>query len=78
MPKASTKPPALIHESITATCPWTYTNFGNHSEIEAFIESTGTWETIAEVHSVADMDAEDIADFIIRAVSAYAQREAKN
>ena len=78
MPKAFAKTSSSIHEAIATTCPWTYTNFGNHSEIEAFIEATGAWETIAEVHSIADLDAEDIADFIVRAVSSYAHREIKN
>jgi hypothetical protein len=53
------------------TTPWSCTNFGSESEIEAYVEVTGSWETIANVHSVGDLDAEDIADFIIQSVNAY-------
>lgn len=57
---------------ISSTLPWSCTHFGDQSEIEAFVK--GRWETVADVHSVGDIDAEDIADYIIRAVEAFRQK----
>jgi hypothetical protein len=61
-------------DEIASTLPWSCTQFGNQSEIEAFVGSTGKRETIADVHGVAGVDAEDMADFIVRAVNAYARQ----
>jgi hypothetical protein len=64
----------LAHElmhTVTSTLPWSCTHFGDLSEIEANIG--GKWETIAEVHSVGNLDAEDIADLIVRAVNECAK-----
>ncbi|MDD4600962.1 MAG: LuxR C-terminal-related transcriptional regulator [Negativicutes bacterium] len=44
------------------------TSFGNRSEIEAFIETTQKWETIATIYSVAGIDAEDFAEFVASAI----------
>ena len=52
-----------------ASLPMTCTSFGDHSEIDALIESTGQWETLATIHSVAGIDAEDIASFVVHSVS---------
>jgi hypothetical protein len=49
--------------------PLTFTTFGDQSEIDAKIDATGQWETIATVHSVAGIDAEEIAQFIVEAVT---------
>lgn len=63
MPKAKR---AIVPEKILKK--WSCTHFGDMSEIEVFVEASGQWETVAEVHSVANIDAEDIADFIVQAV----------
>ena len=48
---------------------WSCTHFGKQSEIEVHVGSTGKWETIAIVHSIVGFDAEDIAGFIVGAIS---------
>jgi len=74
MPKTSQK---IINQtqknSLLATLPWSCTHFGSESEIEAYIASLDKWVCVADVHSVADIDAEDIADFIVQAVTQYAK-----
>ena len=64
MPKAKQ---AIAPEKILKK--WSCTHFGDISEIEVFIEASGHWETVAEVRPIANIDAEDIADFIVQAVS---------
>lgn len=65
MPKTEKQKPSA-EKALLATMPWACTNFGNTSEIDAYVEQTGKWETIAETHSVGDiLDAEDIASFIV-------------
>jgi hypothetical protein len=54
---------------------WSCSLFGDKSEIDVFVESTGRWETAAEVHAVGGVDAEDVASFILQAISA--QKEVK-
>jgi len=68
MPKVPRKSKSSIEKSIMATLPWTCTNFGGHSEIEARLGATGSWETLATVHSVDGIDAEDIANFVIQVI----------
>ena len=60
---------ALYQRIVNVTTPWACTHFGNQSEIETYNETTEKWETIAEVHSTADFDAEDIASFIVEVVN---------
>ena len=75
MPNASRKNQRQSEEDLLTTLPWKCTHFGDISEIEAFV--SGRWETVAEIHSVGNYDAEDLADFIIRAVREYGQRISK-
>lgn len=70
MPNTNPQTPSVSEQCLQATMPWTCTNFGERSEIEAFIKETGTWETIAEVRAIAGVDAEDVAGFIVKAVNA--------
>lgn len=73
MPRISKKKKISEEQSLLATMPWMSTDFGDTSEIEAYVEETSTWETIAETHSVTGfIDAEDIANFIVSRVS-YSQ-----
>ena len=60
---------------VVNTLPWSCTHFGDQSEIEAFVPATGRWETIADVHSVGDIDAEDIADFIVRLANEFIKEQ---
>jgi hypothetical protein len=72
MPKADKKYKSVIKENpISSAMPWTCTYFGRQAEIDAYISTTGNWETIATVYSVAGFDAEDTASLIIRAVNGY-------
>lgn len=70
MPNARTQTDSIADQCLQATLPWTCTNFGDRSEIEAFVKETGKWETVAEVRAVAGTDAEDVASFIVQAVNA--------
>ncbi|HUY67919.1 MAG TPA: hypothetical protein VMV79_01285 [Alphaproteobacteria bacterium] len=71
MPKTSRKLKPIIEKSILATKPWSCTNFGEQSEIDAYVDATGTWETIATIQPVAAIDAEDIASFITNTINTY-------
>lgn len=70
MPKA--KPPKLnapvVERELTK---WSCSLFGNKSEIDVFVESTGRWETAAEIYGVGRFDAEDIAAFIAEAITTF-------
>lgn len=70
MPKA--KPPKLnapvVERELTK---WSCSLFGNNSEIDVFVESTGRWETAAEIYGVGGFDAEDIAAFIAEAIMTF-------
>lgn len=66
MPKSAKKQKRSCEKILSATLPWTSTDFGSTSEIDAYIEETGEWETIAETHAVGGViDAEEIANFIV-------------
>jgi len=71
MPKIAKKLKPIYEKSILATTPWSCTNFGQQSEIDIYIEATGKWETVADIHTVADIDAEDIASLIVHIVNNY-------
>lgn len=51
--------------------PWTARHHPNHSEIEAYVEATGNWTTLAEIFDATGVDAEATADFIAYAINAY-------
>jgi hypothetical protein len=69
--KVTKKLKPIIEKSILATKPWSCTLSGKHSEIDVYVEATGNWETIGNIQGVADIDAEDIASFIVQAVNTY-------
>jgi len=71
MPKILKKQKSVTEESILTTMPWTCSNFGSQSEIDVYVESTGTWATIATVNGIENIDAEDMASFIVRLANAY-------
>jgi len=62
---------AVLKTALLSSLPWACTHFGEESEIEAHVEATGKWETIADVHPFMGFDGEDIASFILRAVNNY-------
>ena len=51
--------------------PWSCTHYPNHSEIEAYLLAAGDRQTIAKIHDATGVDAEHLAEFIVRAVNAY-------
>jgi hypothetical protein len=58
--------------SFRATLPWTYgcAGHGDPSEIEYVVKETGEKAVIASANHVSDdLDAEDVADFIVNAVN---------
>jgi hypothetical protein len=51
--------------------PWSCQHHPDHSLIEAYVMGKGDWETIAEVRASAYVNAEQLANFIIKAVNNY-------
>lgn len=68
MAKASTKSKTSVEKLILATLPWSSSSFGTHADIDGFNPASGKWETIATVHAIAGVDAEDMASFIVGVV----------
>ncbi len=70
MPK--TKPRAIkalaMERELTK---WSCSLFGNKTEIDVFVESSGKWETAAEMRGVGKFDAEEVAAFVMEAVAAH-------
>lgn len=62
---------AGLMATLVSSLPWNCTHFGAESEIEAHIEATGKWQTIADVHPFMGFDGEDIASLIVSAVNSY-------
>jgi hypothetical protein len=58
-----------LDQLILTTRPWTASSFGRTAEIDAYNPTTKSWETIAVVNAVADIDAEDLANFIAQKVN---------
>ncbi|MDD4616009.1 MAG: hypothetical protein PHW76_02685 [Alphaproteobacteria bacterium] len=56
--------------------PLTSSNFGSQSEIDAEVGTPPQWKTIATVYSAADVDAEDIANQIMLAMSGRPKMQA--
>jgi hypothetical protein len=54
----------------------TNSTFGSQSEIDAQVGTPRQWKTIATVYSVADVDAEDIANQIMLAMSCRPKMQA--
>ena len=75
MTKLSKKTKTTPEQSILATRPWVSSSFGRQAEIDGFNPTTGTWDTIATVNSIAGIDAEDIAALIVEAVAAYQAKQ---
>ena len=66
---------ANVEHSLLASLPWSCTHFGGQSEIEAYIDATGKWETIATVNMINDIDAEDVASFIVQHINRMNKEE---
>ncbi len=72
MAKSASKTKAAAFKvALLSTLPWNHTSFGDGSEIEACVAGTDKWETIANVHSFASFDGEEIASYIICAVNGH-------
>ena len=72
--KPKTLAPKITIDAIT-DC--TRTSFGSESEIDVRLPD-GSWETIATVRSVAGMDADEIASYVVRAIKHYKDPDAKD
>ena len=72
MPAAVARKPkmeAAKDKPLFAVAPWSAKHGRGHSAIEAYIEITGEWGTVAEASDAAGIDAEATANFIVRAVN---------
>jgi hypothetical protein len=44
--------------------PWRCEHHSTHSEVKGYVEASGTWETLATIHTNAGASAESISTFI--------------
>jgi hypothetical protein len=49
--------------------PWRCDHHPDHSEITAYVEASGQWETVAVVPPTSGASAEAVASFIVRLVN---------
>jgi hypothetical protein len=49
--------------------PWRCTHRGAHSEIQAYVEASGQWETIAVVQPASAATAERLATYIVNVIN---------
>jgi hypothetical protein len=71
MAKAPKESKVSVEKVILATLPWSSSSFGKQAEVDGFNPTSGKWETIATVNTIAGIDAEDVASFMVEAVIAY-------
>ncbi len=71
MGKANVKTVAAANQSLKATTPWACQHSAEGSSIDAYLESTGEWTTIARIPASADINPKEIAEQIVRAVNSY-------
>jgi predicted transcriptional regulator len=55
--------------------PWRCQHHGERSEIAAYVEASGTWETVAIIPQTSGATSEALAEFIARAVNQSQQCE---
>ena len=68
--KSSGKPkPQCLYE----THPWRCDHHADRSEITAYVEASGRWETVLTVRPTSEASAEAIASFIIQLVNGHQQ-----
>jgi hypothetical protein len=53
--------------------PWRCTHHSNHSEIVAYVEASGQWETVLTVNPTSETSAKTMATFIMHLVNSYRQ-----
>jgi hypothetical protein len=53
--------------------PWRCTHHSNHSEIVAYVEASGQWETVLTVNPTSETSAKAMANFIMHLVNSYRQ-----
>jgi hypothetical protein len=58
-----------IARQLYSAQPWQSRHHEDYSEIVAYVEATGTWETIARVERTAGASAETAAAFIAHAIN---------
>ena len=56
--------------------PWRCTHHSNHSEIVAYVEASGQWETVLTVNPTSETSAKTMANFIMHLVNSYRQNDA--
>lgn len=74
MPRTARKPKAaaaIQAKPLYALAPWSCVHRPDGSKIEAYVEITGDWETIAHVPEAKGINAEATAGFIVKAVNDY-------
>ena len=78
MPAATARKPkseVTKNRPLFAVAPWSTKHEATRSTIEAYVEITGDWETVAEVNDDAGIDAEATANFIARVVNEHEKQK---
>lgn len=63
--------PATRAKAMFHLADWTCVHHPDRSEIQAYVEGSGDWQTIAEIRTAGFVDAEPTAEYIKRAVNDY-------
>ena len=76
MPKSNHKKkpeasPETKIKTLFAIHPWSCRPIVGGTEIEAYVEAAGDWQTVAEIKQNAFIDTEQTAHFIAKAVNDY-------
>jgi hypothetical protein len=76
-PEKNTKRPGELQPSqgLYGLHPWHCRHHGDRSEIAAYVEASGRWETVADILPTSGASAEALATFITRLVNATQQNK---
>lgn len=64
------KPPRCFY----SIHPWKYHTHKDHSEIIAYVEASGDWETVLIVHDTAGANHETMAIFILAIINEHQEK----
>ena len=71
MPKQKLKPPAAQMRKFYTSHPWQCRHLKDRSEITAYVEASGEWETILTVHPTSGDSAEVVAAYVAALINEH-------
>jgi len=71
MPKQKLKRPAAQTRKFYTVHPWQCRHLKDRSEITAYVEASGEWETILTVHPTSGASAEVVAAYVAALVNEH-------